>query len=290
MEKAVIAFIGLGKMGSVMATNISRAGYPLVVWNRSVDKATPLVELGAKLAESPAAAAAEADFVISSLADDNAIRTVVSEPSGILAGIRSEAIHIGTSTVSPKLADELATMHEAKGRHYVSGPVIGRVPAAEAAQLLSFLAGKPELIKNIRPLVATYAPQIIVVGEQPGQALTAKLIANFLGASAMDLIGQTLAWVEKSGLSTKLFMHVLDEFFAHPATKEYVTKIGKRDFDTVGFTVSGGLKDIRLMHEATGDVKLSLSSVEALRVKLEQSIAKGWQDKDWSCFTEIDRG
>ena len=155
---------------------------------------------------------------------------------------------------------------------------------------MTFLAGNPEQVEKIRPLVTTYAPQIIIVGEQPGQASTAKLIANFLGAASMDLIGQTLAWAEKSGLSTKLIMRLLDGFFAHPATREYVTKIGNRDFDTVGFTASGGLKDIRLMLEATGDVKLTLSSAEALRAKLEQVIDKGWQDKDWSCFTEIDRG
>ncbi|MCL1985284.1 MAG: NAD(P)-dependent oxidoreductase [Betaproteobacteria bacterium] len=290
MEKAVVAFIGLGKMGSAMATNIRGGGYPLVVWNRSVDKTAPLVGLGAKLAESPAAAAAEADFVISSLADDNSVRTIVSEPNGLLSGMRPGSIHIGTSTVSPKLADELGTLHTARGRHYISGPVLGRVPAAEAAQLMTFLAGNPEQVEKIRPLVTTYAPQIIIVGEQPGQASTAKLIANFLGAASMDLIGQTLAWAEKSGLSTKLIMRLLDGFFAHPATREYVTKIGNRDFDTVGFTASGGLKDIRLMLEATGDVKLTLSSAEALRAKLEQVIDKGWQDKDWSCFTEIDRG
>ena len=72
-EHSKIAFIGLGKMGAAMAANIRRAGHPMVVWNRSPDKAAPLLELGARLAETPAAAAAEADIVISSLADDGAL-------------------------------------------------------------------------------------------------------------------------------------------------------------------------------------------------------------------------
>ncbi len=82
---------------------------------------------------------------------------------------------------------------------------------------------------------------------------------------------------------------MLSGFFANPATREYVAKIGERDFETVGFTAAGGLKDVKLMIAAAQDVKLRLSSAEALRIKLEESIARGWRDKDWSCFTDIDR-
>jgi 3-hydroxyisobutyrate dehydrogenase-like beta-hydroxyacid dehydrogenase len=289
MEKHLIAFIGLGKMGAAMAANIQRAGYPLVVWNRSADKAASLVALGARLANSPAAAVAEADFVISSLADDDSVRAVVSGEGGLLSGMRPGAVHIGTSTISPKLADELEAMHRAAGFCYIAGPVVGRVSAAEAAELMTFVAGAPEQLKAIQPLVASYAPQIIAMGKQPSQAATAKLIVNFLGASAMDLIGQTMAWAERAGIPSKLVSLILDSFFAHPSTREYVEKIGERDFDTVGFTVSGGLKDVKLMVKAAGEVKLKLSSAEALCAKLELSAEKGWQDKDWSCFTETDR-
>jgi 3-hydroxyisobutyrate dehydrogenase-like beta-hydroxyacid dehydrogenase len=289
-EHSKIAFIGLGKMGAAMAANIRRAGHPMVVWNRSPDKAAPLLELGARLAETPAAAAAEADIVISSLADDGALKAVVSGPDGVLAGLRPGAVHIGTSTISPTLSDELGRMHAAAGRYYIAGPVVGRVPAAEAAQLVTFVAGDGERIEASRSVIAAYAPRVFVVGERPSQASIAKLIANFLGASGMDLIGQSLAWAEKSGLPSALVRQMLSGFFANPATQEYVTKIGERDFDTVGFTASGGLKDVKLMIACAQEVKLRLSSAEALREKLEESIARGWQDKDWSCFTDIDRG
>jgi 3-hydroxyisobutyrate dehydrogenase-like beta-hydroxyacid dehydrogenase len=289
-ERLTIAFIGLGKMGAAMAANIRRAGHPLVVWNRSPDKAAPLLDLGARLAKTPAAAATEADIVISSLADDGAVKTIVSEPDGVLAGLRPGAIHIGTSTISPTLSDELGRMHAAAGRCYIAGPVVGRVTAAEAAQLVTFVAGDAERIEASRSVIAAYAPRIFVVGERPGQASIAKLIANFLGVSAIDLIGQSLAWAEKSGLPTALVSQMLSGFFASPATREYVTKIGERDFDTAGFTASGGLKDVELMIAAAQEVKLRLSSAEAVRTKLEASIGRGWKNKDWSCFTDIDRG
>ena len=83
---------------------------------------------------------------------------------------------------------------------------------------------------------------------------------------------------------------MLSGFFNNPVTPDYVTKVGERDFDTVGFTASGGLKDVELMIASAEDVKLRLSSAEAARTKLEAAIARGWQDKDWSCFTDIDRG
>ncbi|MCL2590469.1 MAG: NAD(P)-dependent oxidoreductase [Betaproteobacteria bacterium] len=289
MEKPVIAFIGLGKMGTAMAANVRRAGYPLVVWNRTAGKAAPLIELGAKLAESPAVAAAEAGCVISSLYDDDSVRAVAAGHNGILSGMRPGAIHVGTSTISPKLANELGALHTASGQHYISGPVLGRVPAAEAGQLTAFLAGNPAQVEVVRPCVSTYASRIVFVGERPGQASTAKLIANFLVVSSMDLIGLSLAWAEKSGISPDLVTQFLDGFFAHPAPRVYIPKINDRDFDIAGFTVSGGLKDVKLMIETANDVKLKLPSAEALRAKLEQSVANGWQDKDWSCFTEIDR-
>ncbi len=288
-DKPPIAFLGLGRMGLAMAANLQRAGNPLVVWNRSAAKAEPLLAAGAATAQSPAAAARAADIVISSLADDASLRAVLSGPDGVLGGLRRGAIHIGTSTVSPGLSDKLASLHAAAGGHYLAGPVVGRVPAAQAAQLVTFVAGDADAIEVARAVITTYAPRMVVVGERQSQAAVAKLIANFLGASGMDLIGQSLAWAEKSALPSALVPQMLSGFFGNPGTREYISKIGERDFDTVGFTAAGGLKDVRLMIDAAHDVNLKLSSAEALRAKLDEAIARGWRDKDWSCFTEIDR-
>jgi 3-hydroxyisobutyrate dehydrogenase-like beta-hydroxyacid dehydrogenase len=287
--KPPVAFLGLGKMGVAMAANLQRAGYPLVVWNRSPEKATPLCAAGASLAESPAAAAQAADILISSLADDASLRAVVSGTDGLLGGLRPGAVHIGASTVSPGLSDELAGLHAAAGGRYVAGPVVGRVPAAEAAELVTFVAGDADAIETVRAVINAYAPRMVVVGERQSQAAVAKLIANFLGASGMDLIGQSLAWAEKAGLPPALVPQMLSGFFANPGTREYIGKIGERDFDNVGFTAAGGLKDVQLMLDAAHAVALQLSSAEALRAKLDAAIARGWRDKDWSCFTEIDR-
>ena len=287
--KPPIAFIGLGKMGHAMAANVQRAGYPLVVWNRSPEKVAPLRAAGASVAQSPAAAAQAADIVISSLADDASLKAVVTGPDGVVGGLRPGAIHIGTSTVSPDLSDELAALHTAAGSHYLAGPVVGRVPAAEAAELVTFVAGDADAIETVRAVITTYAPRMVVVGARQSHAAIAKLIANFLGVSGLDLIGQSLALAEKSGLPPELVPQMLAGFFGNPGTREYIAKITERDFDTVGFTAAGGLKDVGLMIAAAEAVDLRLSSAEGVRAKLDAAIARGWRDKDWSCFTNIDR-
>ena len=287
--KPPIAFIGLGKMGHAMAANVQRAGYPLVVWNRSPEKVAPLRAAGASVAQSPAAAAQAADIVISSLADDASLKAVVTGPDGVVGGLRPGAIHIGTSTVSPDLSDELAALHTAAGSHYLAGPVVGRVPAAEAAELVTFVAGDADAIETVRAVITTYAPRMVVVGARQSHAAIAKLIANFLGVSGLDLIGQSLALAEKSGLPPELVPQLLAGFFGNPGTREYIPKIAQRDFDTVGFTAAGGLKDVGLMIAAAEAVDLRLSSAEGVRAKLDAAIARGWRDKDWSCFTNIDR-
>jgi len=223
-DKPSVAFLGLGKMGLAMAVNLQRAGYPLVVWNRSAEKAGPLLAAGATVADSPAAAVRGVDIVISSLADDASLREVVSDADGVLGGLRPGAIHVGTSTVSPGLSDELAGLHAAAGARYLAGPVLGRVPAAEAAQLVTFVAGDADAIETVRTVITTYAPMMLVVGALHSQASIAKLIANFLGASGMDLIGQSLAWAEKADLPPTLVPQLLSSFFASPATREYITK------------------------------------------------------------------
>ncbi len=289
-DKGPVAFLGLGKMGLAMAANLQRAGYPLVVWNRSAEKAALAARCRRQPRRSrPPRPQDPADIVISSLADDASLRAVVSGPDGVLVGLRPGAIHVGTSTVSPGLSDALAEEHAAVGGHYLAGPVVGRVPAAEAAQLVTFVAGDAEAIEAVRAVITTYAPRMLVVGERHSQAAVAKLIANFLGASGMDLIGQSLAWAEKSGLPPELVPQMLATFFGNPGTREYITKIGERDFDNVGFTAAGGLKDVNLMLAAAHDVNQRLTSAEALCAKLDAAISRGWRDKDWSCFTDIDR-
>jgi 3-hydroxyisobutyrate dehydrogenase-like beta-hydroxyacid dehydrogenase len=255
-NKQSVAFIGLGRMGLPMAQHVLKAGFPAHrLESYAAEGGTPR-GIRRDSGKEPAEAASGADVVISSLMDDEAVLSIATGKTGILHSLRPSAIHVGASTVSPKLSDKLERLHRKNKTHYIAGPVLGRPDAAEAGRLMTFVAGDASAIERARPVVASYAPTIIVTGEQPRAANVAKLLANFTLASALDLIGQSLALAEKSKLDPRLAIQMLSGFFGVPAVKEYVTRIAERDFVPPGFEIAGGLKDIELMIAAARDVNL----------------------------------
>jgi 3-hydroxyisobutyrate dehydrogenase-like beta-hydroxyacid dehydrogenase len=109
-----VGVIGLGRMGTAIANNIIKSGFNLVVYNRTADESSPLVEAGATITASPKEATSKSDVVLTSLRDDAALLEVVNGEKEILSGLRPRTIHIGTSTISPSLSTKLAQMHNAR--------------------------------------------------------------------------------------------------------------------------------------------------------------------------------
>ena len=151
-----IGLIGLGRMGTAIANNILKSRFKLVVYNRTSDKTRPLVESGAISAASPKEVAAKSDIILTSLRDDRALLDVVTGEEGILSGLQSNRIHVGTSTISPSLSNRLAEMHHAKDSLYLAAPVLGNPTAAQAAKLTTFVAGHPEAIERCNRLFKSY--------------------------------------------------------------------------------------------------------------------------------------
>ena len=127
---SIVGFIGLGSMGFPIARNLVESGYKLRVYNRTVQKAEPLVDKGAELGKSPADVVEPGGIVISMLANDQALEEVVLGENGILQKLGNGGIHISMSTVSPTTAKNLAQRHEQQGTHYLAAPVFGRPDAA----------------------------------------------------------------------------------------------------------------------------------------------------------------
>lgn len=282
-----VACVGLGRMGSGIARNIRNAGFPLVVYNRTTEKMTPLVQAGAAAASTPREAAAAADIVVTNLMDDASVLGAVTGADGILAGMRPDAIHIGTTTISPSLSTQLAKMHAERGSHYIAGPVAGRPDAAAAGKLFTFVAGKPEWIERAQPVMNAYANRVIPMGEDPATAMSMKLVGNFMVASLIELIGETYVFAECRGVDPAILTGMFKQFF--PAASEYVDRISTRDFDRAGFTLNGGLKDVTLILQAAAEVHAPLSYASVVRDKLLAAQARGLGDLDWSAMTEISR-
>jgi len=284
-----VGFIGLGRMGSAMARNVLKAGFTLTVYNRTAEKMKPLVDEGATGARSPREAATGADAVLTSLMDDASVLDNVTGESGLLAGLRPDAVHVGTTTVSPRCATQLAELHAAHSSHYVAGPVVGRPDAAERKELLTFVAGDPEVIARCAPLFDAYTAGTLNVGKEPRLANSMKLAVNYMGISLIDLMGQIYAFGEKSGLDAQLLYQMMTAIVAPPAFKEYADRIRTRNFDQVGFDLLSGFKDVQLILQASTDTQVALSNASIIREKFLAAIAHGMGGKDWSAITEVTR-
>jgi 3-hydroxyisobutyrate dehydrogenase-like beta-hydroxyacid dehydrogenase len=282
-----VACVGLGRMGSGIARNIQNAGFGLTVYNRTTEKMKPLVEAGAAAANTPREAAAAADIVVTNLMDDASVLSAITGDNGILAGMRPDAIHIGTTTISPSLSTRLGELHAAQGSHYVAGPVAGRPEAAAAGKLFTFVAGKPEWLERCRPVMNAYANRIIPMGEDPAIAMSIKLVGNFMVASLIELIGEAYVFAECRGVDPSILTNMFKQFM--PAAAEYVDRICARDFGRAGFTLDGGTKDVTLILQAAAEVHAPLSYASVVRDKCLAAQARGLGQMDWSVMTETSR-
>jgi 3-hydroxyisobutyrate dehydrogenase-like beta-hydroxyacid dehydrogenase len=286
-----VAFLGLGRIGLGIAASIQKAGYPLVVYNRTQQKMQSLVASGATAARSPREAAAAGDIVITCLMDDSSVLENVMGQDGILAGMRRDAIHIGTSTITPKGSRELAELHKAHGSHYVAAPVAGHPQHAAAGKLISFVAGNPQIIERCRPVIESYTAKMILVGTEPALAASFKLTVNFFAACLLEAIGEALVFAERQGLDVAVIGGMFKELLQHPAFPAYVDKIRTRSFDEVlGSTLDDvGSKDVRLILQTAAESGVPLPCASLIRDKIIAAQAHGFGPCDWSVFTEISR-
>jgi 3-hydroxyisobutyrate dehydrogenase-like beta-hydroxyacid dehydrogenase len=276
-------------MGAAIARNIQKRGFRLVVYNRTAAKAEPLVRAGAQLAGSPREAAASADLVVTSLMDDRSVLETIAGQDGILAGLPRQAIHIGTTTVSPACARQAAALHAAHGSHYVAAPVLGRPDVAEAGQLRTFVAGDPAAIARCEPVLAAYTAGVVPVGATHAVASSLKLAVNYMLSVTVELMGQVYAFGEKSGIDAGLLGQVMAALFGSPALQGYSDRIRTRSFEEVGFALPAGLKDVDLFLEASAEARAPLPFAAIVRDRLVAALARGLEHKDWSAVSEIAR-
>lgn len=292
MEKSVplrVGFIGLGKMGTGIARNIQGAEFPLTVYNRTLGKMQALLDGGAVSATSPRDAAALADVVFTCLGGDESVLSILQGDNGLLSGLPTGAIHVGLSTVSPDCSSELARIHADHGTTYLAAPVLGRPDVAEAGKLRTFVAGDADAIARCTPVLETYTELVLPVGQDHSVASAMKVCANHAVISVIELIGQTYAFGEKSGIDPMLVNLLLKTLFPMQALQEYIDQIQARQFQPGGFAMSGGLKDVELFLKAAEDVGASFPFAGIIRDKMRTAMNTGLSDYDWSGIYEITR-
>jgi len=278
-----IALTGLGPMGSAMARRLLAAGHDVTVFNRTLAAAQPLAALGATVASSPAEAAATSDIALTIVSDDAATDAVSFGPQGVITGLPIGGLHIVAGTISIALADRLEAEHGARGQHYISAPVLGRPPAAEAGQLFVMAAGDPTQIARARPIFDAIGQRVFAVGERPMQANTVKLCCNFLIFSTIEQMGEVFALAGKAGVDRAAMLSVMTEsFFTSPVHKNYGKLVVDGVFEPPGAKVSLAAKDVRLLLQAGEQLAVPLPFGSVVRDRYITAIAHGEQDKDFA--------
>ena len=279
-----LGFIGLGRMGAGMAANLIEAGHEVSVYNRTPDRRAALIERGA-LAASSIAAACRGDAVITMLADDHAVESVVFGDEGIMDALDGGAIHISMSTISVALSERLAAAHAEVGQRFVAAPVFGRPDAAAAAKLFIVTAGARDVIDACKPLFETLSQKHFVIGERPELANLVKLSGNFLLASVIEALGEAMALVGKAGLDRREYLDFLTEtLFPTPIYKTYGALIAERRFEPAAFAAPLGHKDIRLALAAGESLRVPLPLASLLRDRFLTLLAHGGEALDWSAI------
>jgi 3-hydroxyisobutyrate dehydrogenase-like beta-hydroxyacid dehydrogenase len=283
-----VGFVGLGNMGSAIARNLIQARHTLTVYNRTRSRAELFGSLGARIAETPAEAAEDADVLITMLADDAAVDAVIFEPGHALEALPAGAAHISMSTISVALSRHLADAHRKRKQHYLAAPVFGRPDAAAAAKLFIVVAGPTEEIKRCRPLLDTIGQKTFMVGEEAHAANVIKLTGNFLITTVIEGLAEAFSLVRKFGVDPHAFLDILTEsLFAAPIYRTYGSMIASDRFEPAGFKLPLGLKDNRLLLAAAEEATVPMPMASLVHDRFITALAQGLAESDWAAIARI---
>lgn len=204
-----ISILGLGAMGSRMATRLIDAGHDVTVWNRTRTRADALVELGAKVADSPREAATGADFVLAMVRDDQASRDVwLDADAGALHGMGPETVALECSTLSVPWLRELAESFREAGRTLVDAPLAGSRPQAEAGQLIFFVGGPDAAFDRVKAILAPMAGAVHHAGDT-GAGVTIKLMVNALFGAQLGVLAELIGFAARAGIAPSTAVDIL---------------------------------------------------------------------------------
>jgi 3-hydroxyisobutyrate dehydrogenase-like beta-hydroxyacid dehydrogenase len=171
---AEVGFVGLGAMGSGMVRRLLAAGHAVHGWNRTREKAAPLVEAGMELRDSPREVAERADAVLTMVTNTKALEAVTSGPDGILAGLGLGKVYVDMSTVMPAASRDLAARVRELGAEMLDAPVSGSLSTLEEGKLSIMVDGDEATLEQVRPVLEAIGPKVTRVGGN-GQAVLMKI-------------------------------------------------------------------------------------------------------------------
>ncbi|MDB5483419.1 MAG: 3-hydroxyisobutyrate dehydrogenase [Caulobacteraceae bacterium] len=282
-----VGLIGLGRMGSAMAANLTAAGHHVIAYVRRPDQADRLSRLGVD-ATTDISDLYGCGIAVTMLPDDDAVRDVAlgrgDLGGGLARGLKPGAIHLCMSTISTAMASRLAAEHRRLGQGYVSAPVFGNPEAAKERQLYIIAAGDASDLARCQPLFDSLGQKTFVGGGEPWHANLVKLLGNMMSATALEMISEAVALFLKRGLDPKTFLDIMTgTMFGGRTHKIYGDKILRQSY-APGFVLPLVLKDVRLALAEGEAAGAPMPSVDAVRDRLITGIARGYDGLDWTAL------
>ncbi len=284
--KPKVGFVGLGRMGSRMARNILKAGYPLTVFNRTTEKMILLVEAGAARAVSLPELAHASAVIITMVSDSDALESVVLGPNGLLAGLGRETVLIDMSTVDPKTSKRVAEAVSTAGGHFLDAPVSGSVGMAEAGSLSIMVGGSPEVHDQVRELLLSMGARTLHVGPT-GAAAAMKLAVNIVIGVTMEVLGESLVLAERAGVARATAVEVLTQ---SAIASPFLKYKGPQLLEPAGpatFTADLMQKDLTLALELGRRLRVALPATAASNEILTMARGLGLGDLDFAVVTDV---
>jgi 3-hydroxyisobutyrate dehydrogenase len=281
-----VGFIGTGVMGASMAGHILRAGYAVTVFNRTKEKAEPLLAAGAEWADTPAAVAAKCDVVCAIVGYPRDVRQVFLGPDGVLAGARSGTVVIDMTTSDPNLAREIAEAAEGRGVGGLDAPVSGGDVGARNGTLSIMVGGDRDALEAVRPVLECMGKTIVHQGPA-GAGQHTKLVNQILIAGALDGVCEALLYATKAGLDPTT---VLQSVGGGAAASWQLTNLGPRiigrDFEP-GFFAEHFVKDMGLALDEARRMNLSLPGLGLVAQLFNAVQAQGYGRKGTQALTLV---
>jgi len=276
-----IAYLGLGTMGSGMASNLLKAGYQLTVWNRSAEKCKPFARKGARVADTPADAARDVDLVIYILSNDEAVEDVVLGANGILRGIQEGQIAIDMSTVLPETSLRELEAYAKRGVDFLDAPVFGSKQESAEAKLWIMAAGNKAIFEKVKPVLTKLGQTVHYFGKN-GNATAMKLVGNLIVALELEALSEGLVLARKAGLDLSTVMEVVKVAdFRSPLLVSNGQNILKRDFST-SFALKLMLKDAGLIEKFAGSLRSPIPGLRVVEKTLKSAVALGFEKENAS--------
>lgn len=285
--KETVGYLGMGIMGTPMARNLLKAGYKVVVWNRTRDKAEAMAGHGAEPAATPAEVGERAKVVLACLADAAAVEATVTGPGGLLQAVGPGHVFIDMTTNSPPVSARLAESLAAKGADMLDAPVSGGDVGAVSGALSIMVGGRPEVFQRCLPILELLGARITLMGEHVGAGSYAKLANQIMVTIHLAAMGEALVFGAKAGLDLNKLAAALSAGMAASAVSDLsYAKVLSGEF-TPGGTGHVMLKDLTYVAEAAGAMGVSLPVCEQVRALYRRMVESGHGGEDASAIVRI---